>query len=235
MAICQQCGTQGAGRFCTHCGSRLEGAIEAPQSQPAPPEGQPLKANQPLRTTLTLSGVAALAIIGFAVWANGPSSSSSSSRSQISDASGSIPAKSDELSEAKHGPTATQMAGNADKWKGSYVHFPCKIMNVIEGPAANAMCGRGVTAKLDVSQPSDVDYSDPNAVNKSIQEAQSSAERQMQVMEDQAMVVLVGEKVANFDGDQIVTITGEVMGAQSGQNAMGATLNYPTVRVDYAE
>lgn len=57
----------------------------------------------------------------------------------------------------------------------------------------------------------------------------------MAIVEDQAMVVLTGDKVKNFDGGQIVTITGKVLGAVEGKNAMGMTLKYPTVRVDYFE
>ncbi len=167
--------------------------------------------------------------------------SSSTEASQDSDSSSAVLAKADELLEAKHGPTATQMAGNANKWRESYVHFPCKIINVVNGPAANATCGRGVTATFTSSVPAipNVDYSDPNAyrsaLNRAIKQSERGAERQMAVMQDQAMVVLVGDKVANFDGGQIVTITGQVLGDQQGRNAMGMTLSYPTVRVDYAE
>lgn len=240
MALCQQCGTPGSGRFCAQCGATLEGSADA--SIPLPADAPVASQSSPKRrfpTTLILVGVFVAVIVG-AVWTNSKTQHPSAppdvqSASDSSDSSDSIPSKSDELADAKRGPSATQMAGNANKWRGSYVHFPCKITNVIEGPAANAMCGRGITAKLDVSQPNDVDYSDPNAVNKAIKESQENSERQMQVMQDQAMVVLVGDKVGNLDGGQIVTITGEVMGAQSGQNAMGATLEYPTIRVDYAE
>jgi hypothetical protein len=140
-----------------------------------------------------------------------------------------------ELAKAIAGPSATQMAGNVRKWKGSFVHFPCKITNVIDGPEANAMCGVGVTATFHNDPAPNIDYADGAAVAKAEKAAESSMAAQMKRAEDQAMIVLVGERVKNFDGGQIVTITGEVLGPEEGTNAMGATLNYPTVRVDYAE
>lgn len=149
-------------------------------------------------------------------------------------ASGETLSKSDELFIALHGPTATQMAGNANKWKGRYVHFPCKITNVVDGPAANAMCGKGVTATFEMATPN-VDYSDPNAVDRAMKQAEASENRQMALADDEAMIVLVGDKVSGFDGGQVVTITGQVLGTQQGQNAMGATIEYPTVRVDFAK
>ncbi len=234
MAFCQQCGAAASGRFCAQCGSQLDAPAETgPPKMPIFSTGSNAKPSPWLRIVLWCAGIAVILTLGGALWST---SSQGQTGFQVSDSSDAIPSKSDELADARRGgPTATQMAGNSDKWKGSYVRFPCKIINVIAGPAANAMCGRGVTATFDAAPPSNVDYSDPNAIDKAVQESEDSAQRQTQVMEDQAMVVLVGDKVGNFDGGQIVTITGEVMGAQSGRNGMGATLNYATVRVDYAE
>lgn len=101
---------------------------------------------------------------------NGCSSAQGTNDSDLSEQSqDATRSKQDELDDARRGPTATKMAGNAEKWRGSFVHFPCKITNVIDGPAANAMCGLGVTAKLDTSA-ANVDYSDPSSVDKAMRQ-----------------------------------------------------------------
>ena len=87
-------------------------------------------------------------------------------------------------------------------------------MNAINGDingkrAANAMCGAGVTARPDTSA--------------------------FETTMDQAIVVLVGSKVGSLDGGQVGTITGKVLGTFEGKNGIGATANYTTIGVDYAE
>ena len=146
--------------------------------------------------------------------------------------------KSDELNAAKHGPTASQVYGNPKKWAGSYVRLTCKITNVLQEngsvPTANAMCGRGVTARLDTSSPN-IDYTDPDAVNRAMAKQQRAADQFTRESEDEALLVLTGDRVSQFDGNQIVTVIGPVLGALEGKNAMGATMDFATVRVDYAE
>jgi hypothetical protein len=58
---------------------------------------------------------------------------------------------------------------------------------------------------------------------------------EMKKASDSALLLLVGDKVAAFDGGQLVTIIGKVTGTTEGENTMGATTQFPTVRVDYAE
>ena len=49
------------------------------------------------------------------------------------------------------------------------------------------------------------------------------------------MLVLVGDRVSGFDGNQQVTIIGPVLGSVEGKNGLGVTMDYATIRVDYAE
>jgi hypothetical protein len=145
--------------------------------------------------------------------------------------------KQEEAQRVNRDATATKVFGNPSKWAGEYVRFPCKIMNVVNldnGSGANATCGAGVTATFSSNMPN-VDYSDPQAVARAEQEMEKNANGQVQRAEDQALLLLVGDKVRSFDGGQIVTIMGPVIGTTEGKNAMGATLEYPTVRIDYAE
>lgn len=146
--------------------------------------------------------------------------------------------KSAELDRAQGGPSASQINGNANKWAGQYVHFPCKIINVIQDaqgdPEANAECGAGVTAQANLTEPN-IDYSDPDAVQRAMAQEARAEQSYVHRIGDQAMIVLEGSKVANLDGDQIITVTGPVLGAVEGKNGFGVTMNYTVVRVDYAD
>jgi hypothetical protein len=144
--------------------------------------------------------------------------------------------KADEIGDAQalH-LTATRVAGNAKKWRGAYVRFPCRITNVIEGPAANAVCGRGVAATFHADMPANVDYTDPQAVAHAEAAAEKSAHEELEVMQDQAIVLLVGDRVKDFDGGQVVTISGQVLESEEGRTGLGVTRDFPTIRVDYAE
>ena len=134
---------------------------------------------------------------------NQPSSSTASTSKTAT-----VLSKRDEVVAAKHAAaTALKVHRNPDRWQGTYVRFPCRIINGIVGGvdgnrAANAMCGAGVTAK---DAP------------------------------DQVLVVLVGSKVGSLDGGHVVTITGQVLGSVERTNGIGATVDYATIRVDYAE
>jgi len=145
--------------------------------------------------------------------------------------------KSDELLAAKTGPTASQVFGNPKKWAGTYVKLDCEITNVVadsDTPMANARCGKGVSAQIPTTQPN-VDYSDPDAVNKALAEQAKASAQFGRDIQDQAFLVLVGDHVSDFDGNQRVTVIGPVLGSMEGKNAMGVTMDYATVRVDYAQ
>jgi hypothetical protein len=167
--------------------------------------------------------------------------SAASQQADSNDTTGQGLSKADELSQVDTGATALKVYGNPDKWSGTYVKFPCKISNVVDagdgGKEANATCGESVT--LDFTKGSsdtpDVDYSDPEAVSKLEARQQREMSAEMKKASDSALLLLVGDKVAAFDGGQLVTIIGKVTGTTEGENTMGATTQFPTVRVDYAE
>ncbi|HEY1680963.1 MAG TPA: hypothetical protein VGF98_04955 [Candidatus Tumulicola sp.] len=148
--------------------------------------------------------------------------------------------KADEVAQVNHGATASKVYGNPDKWTGTYVRFPCKISNVVDAgdgtKEANAICGESVTVNFTsgLSNTSDVDYSDPDAVAKAQARQQNEMNVQMKKASDSALLLLTGDKVGDFDGGQVVTIIGKVTGTTEGQNTMGASTQFPTIRVDYA-
>jgi hypothetical protein len=146
--------------------------------------------------------------------------------------------KGDELRAAREdGPTASQVFGNANKWAGHYVRLDCKITNVIaDSDEANAMCGKGIAADPEaLAKTPNIDYSDPDAVSRAEAEQEKAGQQFARDVQDQALMVLVGDHVSEFDGNQRVTIIGPVLGSEEGKNGMGATMDYATVRVDYAE
>ena len=98
------------------------------------------------------------------------------------------------------------------------------------------MCGKGIAADpMALSKTPTIDYSDPDAVSRAEAAQEKAGQQFARDIQDQALLVLVGDKVSNLDGDQRVTIIGPVLGSEEGKNGMGATMDYATVRVDYAE
>jgi hypothetical protein len=161
---------------------------------------------------------------------------------QATDSSGNGAAQKQSIEEesaaAQRGPTATQAFGNPDKWAGTFVRWRCRITNVVssdgDNSTANAVCGAGIDAHLDITQPN-IDYTDQSAVNRSIAESEHKGEEYAQKISDQALFVLVGAPVGDFDGGQKTTIFGPVVGSIEGKNGMGVTVRFATVRVDYAK
>ena len=49
-----------------------------------------------------------------------------------------------------------------------------------------------------------------------------------------AMLVLTGDSVSSYDANQVVMFVGTVQEPTEGTNAMGGTMRFPIVRVDYA-
>jgi uncharacterized protein (UPF0333 family) len=101
--------------------------------------------------SLVLSVVLVIAIVAWGAYfiiVNQPSSSTASTSRTVTALS-----KRDEMDAAKQaGATAIKVHRNPERWQGTYVRFPCRIINGIAGGidgkrAANAMCGEGVTAK----------------------------------------------------------------------------------------
>jgi hypothetical protein len=116
-----------------------------------------------------------------------------------------------EMAKARVGPTALQIYENPREWSGSYVRLNCEIIKVRRGSkvaisAADARCGRGVTASL---------ANDPS---------RAATKEYNRELGDQALLALVGDKVSNLGAGQEVRIVGRVIGSR-----------VATVRVDYVE
>lgn len=146
--------------------------------------------------------------------------------------------KPDELKRVDSAATAEKVTENPDEWQGTYVRFPCQIVNVMTdlpgGPFASATCGQSVTLTRGTAP--NFDYSDPDAPTRSSAQTENSMREQVEKARDAGMMLLTGDRVKNFDGGQVVTITGMVVpNTPQGINAMATDLGFTTVRVDYAE
>lgn len=136
------------------------------------------------------------------------------------------------------GPSATQIYGNPQKWKGAFTKITCKVDSVImldDGTnAANAICGEGVTATIDASM-SNVDYRNLDDVEKAAKRQAQQMNEMSRKIQDMSLLLLVGDKVKSLDGGQVVTVVGPVLGTTPGTNAMGVAVYSPTVRADYIQ